>query len=300
MIAILSDVHANLDALSAVYKRLRRKMGVRRYWFLGDLIGYGPSPYQTYQMIAKTIAPEIWLAGNHDWYIAPKDPSQPRGQTNTKLRGPQFIDGKQVEGPRVAAWEVDMKHQGELTDDMLRHLANLHHAVQYNDSVYVTHAVYDEGGDMFAMLEKTVRAPAEFDAVFHQPNAPWHNHPRHLPYIHIAGHSHQASFWKRPLAGGGWDAVSYQPIVYDQPYPFEAGYFYYVNPGSVGFPRHASHPRPSVAIYDESAQTITFHAFTDICYDSEKVRKSMQAYGYDHSIWSESQFFPCVLTQCDD
>jgi len=298
VIAIFSDVHSNHDALDAVYTYLRRTLRIRRYWFLGDLIGYGPDPVQTFKLIAEVIKPEIWLAGNHDCYISPKDPLKPRDGEQL-LRGPQYIDGIQVEGPRYEAWSVDMRHRDVLDDDILCQLAMLKHAVTYKESVYVTHAVYSDTNDIFTQLEKTVKVPADFDAFFDQPNAPWHTHPRHLPYIHIGGHSHYTSFWKRPLAGGTWEAISYEPIAYDVPYSFESGYFYYINPGSIGFPRN-NKPCPSVALFDEKANTITFHAFTDICYNSEKVRARMIEQGYPESVWSEVQFQPCILTQCND
>ena len=47
---ILSDIHANREALSAVLARVRRK-----HWdktvFLGDLVGYGAHPNQTVEMV---------------------------------------------------------------------------------------------------------------------------------------------------------------------------------------------------------------------------------------------------------
>ena len=43
MLAILSDIHANLEAFEAVCADLRRR-GVERVFCLGDNIGYGPDP----------------------------------------------------------------------------------------------------------------------------------------------------------------------------------------------------------------------------------------------------------------
>jgi hypothetical protein len=266
---------------------------------LGDLIGYGPDPIQTFHKIANEIRPQIWLAGNHDWYIAPKDPNFPRQVDGQLLRGPQYIDGIHAEGPRRDAWAVDMRHRDVLDDATLRHLAKLPTWATYGDSVYITHAVYSQHDDLFEQLEKTVKQPTDFERIFVQANAPWHRHPRHLPYIHVAGHSHYASFWKRPLDGGAWESISFEPIVYDTPYAFEEGYFYYVNPGSLGFPRN-NNPCPSVAIFDDHAYTITFHVFDDICYDSEVVRAKMRQLGYPESVWSFDQFQKCTLRQCDE
>ncbi len=41
--AVLSDVHANLEALDAVLKDVDRR-NIRDILFLGDAVGYGPDP----------------------------------------------------------------------------------------------------------------------------------------------------------------------------------------------------------------------------------------------------------------
>ena len=62
MIAILSDVHANLEALTAVWEDVTRR-GIQRAFFLGDIIGYGPNPAEVLDFIKNF---EFCLLGNHD------------------------------------------------------------------------------------------------------------------------------------------------------------------------------------------------------------------------------------------
>jgi predicted phosphodiesterase len=62
MIAILSDVHANLEALDAVFKDLIQR-NVKRIFFLGDILGYGPDPVAVLEFIQHF---EFSLLGNHD------------------------------------------------------------------------------------------------------------------------------------------------------------------------------------------------------------------------------------------
>src|ERR1019366_8103908 len=62
MIAILSDVHANLEALTAVYDDLTRR-DIKRVFFLGDIVGYGPNPAEVLNFIKHF---EFCLLGNHD------------------------------------------------------------------------------------------------------------------------------------------------------------------------------------------------------------------------------------------
>ncbi len=71
MIAVISDIHANLEAFLAVYEHLRQRQ-VKRIFFLGDLIGYGPDPGKVIDYLKHF---EFCLLGNHDLAVlkgAPK------------------------------------------------------------------------------------------------------------------------------------------------------------------------------------------------------------------------------------
>jgi predicted phosphodiesterase len=61
---ILSDIHANREALSAVLARVRRKRWDKTV-FLGDLVGYGAHPNQTVEMV-RALRPLVAIRGNHD------------------------------------------------------------------------------------------------------------------------------------------------------------------------------------------------------------------------------------------
>lgn len=61
--ALISDVHANLEALLAVYQ-VARERDVERILCLGDVVGYGASPNECLDVVRK-ICPAV-LLGNHD------------------------------------------------------------------------------------------------------------------------------------------------------------------------------------------------------------------------------------------
>ncbi|UCE72492.1 MAG: metallophosphoesterase family protein [Nitrospiraceae bacterium] len=61
--AIISDVHANLEALNAVLQA-GEKENVDELLFLGDCVGYGPDPNLCIEMLYTSAG--ILLAGNHD------------------------------------------------------------------------------------------------------------------------------------------------------------------------------------------------------------------------------------------
>lgn len=61
-VLVFSDVHGNLPALEAV---LQDAGAVDAYWFLGDLVGYGPDPEACVQRV-RSLPNLICLQGNHD------------------------------------------------------------------------------------------------------------------------------------------------------------------------------------------------------------------------------------------
>ena len=67
-IALISDIHGNLEALQAVLADIDRQIDVNagdRIWCLGDIIGYGPDPVQCTELVAQRC--EWSLLGNHDY-----------------------------------------------------------------------------------------------------------------------------------------------------------------------------------------------------------------------------------------
>jgi len=62
--AFFSDVHANLEALEAVFRDMEQE-GVEKVACLGDLVGYGPWPNECIQRVQE-ITPSV-VVGNHDW-----------------------------------------------------------------------------------------------------------------------------------------------------------------------------------------------------------------------------------------
>jgi predicted phosphodiesterase len=62
--ALLSDVHANLPALEAVFADLDARNDVDAIYHLGDLVGYAPWPDEVVQLLRDRTIPGI--AGNYD------------------------------------------------------------------------------------------------------------------------------------------------------------------------------------------------------------------------------------------
>lgn len=77
-IAILSDIHANLPALTAVLREVE-ECGVERILFLGDIVGYGASPAECVEVVRSLGG--CCVMGNHDVEIR-----------NVRKRGGTFRD----------------------------------------------------------------------------------------------------------------------------------------------------------------------------------------------------------------
>jgi diadenosine tetraphosphatase ApaH/serine/threonine PP2A family protein phosphatase len=66
IIALLSDIHANLEALRACLAHARMR-GVDRHAFLGDLIGYGADPAAVVELVSEHASRgDLVVKGNHD------------------------------------------------------------------------------------------------------------------------------------------------------------------------------------------------------------------------------------------
>lgn len=63
MIAIISDIHGNLEALEQVLKDIEEQQ-ITEIYCLGDIVGYGPNPRECIDLVEKHC--QVCLLGNHD------------------------------------------------------------------------------------------------------------------------------------------------------------------------------------------------------------------------------------------
>lgn len=72
-LAVLTDIHANRDALAAVLADVARR-GADRVAILGDIVGYGPDPeWCVAQAMTLAEGGALVVKGNHDHAIAQRD-----------------------------------------------------------------------------------------------------------------------------------------------------------------------------------------------------------------------------------
>ncbi len=64
MFAVISDIHSNLEALTAVLANIEKR-GIKTIYCLGDVIGYGPNPKECLDLVIEKTK---WcVMGNHDY-----------------------------------------------------------------------------------------------------------------------------------------------------------------------------------------------------------------------------------------
>ncbi len=66
MFAVVSDIHSNLEALTAVLADIEKR-GIETVYCLGDVVGYGPNPRECLDLIIEKTK---WcVLGNHDYAV---------------------------------------------------------------------------------------------------------------------------------------------------------------------------------------------------------------------------------------
>lgn len=117
--AIISDVHANLMALENVIADAKLH-GVEKFVCLGDVVGYGPQPAETLELVRKTCF--ITLAGNHD------DAVSGRGDAST------FID---------LAKDAVERHRTALSEEQIEWLKSLPYTCTLDKAIAAHGDVFD-------------------------------------------------------------------------------------------------------------------------------------------------------------
>ena len=134
--AIISDVHANLEALDAVLADARVR-GYAKTLVLGDLVGYGADPNAVVERV-RALAPAAIVRGNHDKVAC----------------GLEQADGFNTVAKSAARWTLDV-----LTPEYRQWLAALPEGpIDVDDTVQICHgSPFDEDAYIFDELD-AVRA----------------------------------------------------------------------------------------------------------------------------------------------
>lgn len=250
--AILSDIHANAQALAAVeadVQDLRNDDDLRRrpliaYWFLGDLMGYGDDPVECIRWLrVRADIGARWVPGNHDEYLYSRCIGEgihpDANQTLTAHL--QILEDRSHSRDR----EWFFKAMKEFLDDNEKR--TLVSQTVGPLTVSFTHAAIKSD-----FRRNHYLYPWNFDDL----NVEFDIMQRHLPdsetNVLLCGHTHYP-MWVQENEG---EKPFLRSIKYGTPLPLGTGRMI-INPGSVGQPRDGD-PRAAYAILDMDAATIEF------------------------------------------
>jgi diadenosine tetraphosphatase ApaH/serine/threonine PP2A family protein phosphatase len=218
-LALLSDIHANIQALDACLAHARAQKA-QRFIFLGDMVGYGADPGPVVQRIQLlTEEGAMVLQGNHD-ALAVAPPSEVK-----------------TVGDTTAAWT----HK-QLNDEQRAWMAALPLTLQLDNILFV-HASVNEP-HLWRYVYDQRAAKASLDAA-----AAWPE----VRYV-FGGHVHVQTLYYRG-AGDGLMAFKPQPGV-AVPVPKHRQWLGTV--GSVGQPRDGN-TQAMYCIFDTDRAQLTFH-----------------------------------------
>lgn len=221
-IALLSDIHANRQALDACLEHAHTQ-GAQQLALLGDLVGYGADPGPVLDRLMRLVTEEgaLCVRGNHDAAaIAPPAVAQTLGEQSA-----------QWTHPRLSPQHLDFLAGLPLTARMGQSALLVHASA---DGPERWHYITDGNG-----AERSMAAATRIDPA--------------IRYV-FSGHVHeQALFFLTPTAK--LMRFSPQPGV---PVPVPPHRQWLAIVGSCGQPRDGD-TRAMYALFDADAATITFH-----------------------------------------
>jgi predicted phosphodiesterase len=217
---ILSDIHANWEALQAVRARVRRKR-FDRVAFLGDAVGYGASPNKVLDWLRSLGDDLDAVRGNHDRVCAGLDSAD---YFNRYAR-------------EAAVWTLDQLHERNLA-----YLKSLPEGpLALGDEVAICHgSSIDEDAYVFSAYD----AQLAFAGLPHRVILFGHTH---VPSMFILREQNGSQTLKVRLLTG-------RRMVLD----LDDDCRYLINPGSVGQPRDRD-PRASYALLDTEQRRMYFY-----------------------------------------
>lgn len=245
-VAIVSDLHANLEAVQAVFARIDA-LGVDQVVCLGDVVGYNANPNEVVAELRRRRIPCV--QGNHDAMAASEEAPVEFGSL---ARGA-------ILWTRRALAPDHRAYLGSLPDRVRigRDAVGVHGAPSHRDR-YVLSAA--EAAEEFAVA--AARMP-EARVVFF-------GHT-HLPVIFRDRGGRVAAVWSSRGAGADGESAT---IALEPPGR------YLVNPGGVGQPRDGLTTAP-FAIYDDTTATVRIER---VAYDLAACAAAIERSGLDRRL----------------
>lgn len=315
-IAVLSDIHANLNALAAVLEDAGEQgVGLESgaFWSLGDVAGYGPHPVEALNFLRDYVDPQAWVLGNHDAMLADlvlpeeletvKDRNRLIQVRLAKGQGDEIT----VRGNLLSYGEWFITTQSPVQAIRLNRAALAHQ--KKTDQFWRNNFTKDRLGPLelhregvdYTLLHASranpisrylyswhmdILLPKEF-ALLSEPNP-----ERGFPRVQFFGHTHVPTFVRAHPAENGKGFKIYPEKLWPQETSVLGNALTLVNPGSVGQPRNLDR-RACYAILDTTARTVTFRR---VAYDWQETASDLQRGNYPSSLVNRLKTAPADKT----
>jgi len=223
-LALISDIHANLEALQATLADIAAQ-DVDRIVCLGDIVGYNANPAECIALIRDADA--LCVAGNHDLAVCGRIPSKHFPAT----------------AARAVAWT-----QRRLSWRDLQFLAGLPLKAHVESGLVAVHgALHPQTASATVRLDTDEKRQQSFQALIAD---------RSGARIGAFGHTHEVGIYEFRPRGGATDARGEQTTA------LRDDAYYLLNPGSIGQPR-SKDTRASYMMVDFAARTVAVHRVAD-------------------------------------
>lgn len=235
--AVISDIHANLEALRAVLDHIDAQ-NVDRIICLGDILGYGPSPVECVDLVAERC--EWSLMGNHDFGV---------------LYEPTNFN---VAAEQAAYWsreQFDLESDNGMSAKRWEFLSRLRVRVLEDDFLCV-HGTPRRPINEYLFPEDALNSPVKMQQIFEL-----------VDKYALVGHTHVPGVFTD-------EPDFYPPDDLDGVYKLEGEDKAIINPGSVGQPRDLD-PRASYIIIEDDCVRF-FRLEYDIDAVASKIRATPQ------------------------
>jgi predicted phosphodiesterase len=242
MFAIISDIHSNLEALTAVLNDIEKR-GIKTIYCLGDVVGYAANPRECIDLVIEKT--KMSVLGNHDYAVLYEPTNFNLGAEQASYWTRQMLESETEPEKRDRRWTFlgNQKMRWTLEQklgDVDAHIDFVHASPRRPINEYVfPDDVYTSPGKVKMLFEKT----------------------KHLCFI---GHTHLPGVFLE-------DPDFYTPDELGYVYPILQDEKAIINVGSVGQPRDRD-PRASYAFVKDSKVN-----FVRLEYDYEAAAKKVYA-----------------------
>lgn len=215
-VAVISDLHANREALEAVFVHIQ-SLGVEKIYCLGDIVGYGPEPEWCVDLVRGHA--DICLMGNHDEALF-QDASDFNPHARTAIEftrermRPRWYSSSERKGRWKWLQELDLVHkEGRFT---------------------FVHGSPRDPVREYVLATDGFLNPSKLRSIF-----------EHFDGVALGGHTHHPGMYDEDLRFHGLDGRAELTM------PLPEGRKFFINVGSTGQPRDGDNRSCYVVLEDD-------------------------------------------------